>query len=155
MITNIRYIENENEEIESYFATFEKIGEINLTELIEESIQEVHFIGNNSNFIQVNYSNWDSMELCAIVNTHAQIVFKNIYSIECFIENKEYFICTIKSDYIDENQFYFYGLEMDEYYNFMINSNGEILISFTNESLEYELNENMVFVGKKNKYNLG
>ena len=61
---------------------------ISLNNLIDEDVTEAEIIDEKSDFVLVSYSNWDSMELCAILNKEGTVIYKDFYSLENYNQMK-------------------------------------------------------------------
>jgi hypothetical protein len=98
----------------------------NINKLLNEDVIECWF-ENNQKYIEVMYSDWDSNELLAIINTHGHVIRKGIQSIEKFLEEQELFIISITGMGLGGEALY-YNLADDDEKMAVIDSNGKFII---------------------------
>ncbi|MBS1650441.1 MAG: hypothetical protein JSU07_00385 [Bacteroidetes bacterium] len=86
---------------------------ININKILEESISECSWYGNDKKFIGVDYYDWDSNELTAIMNTNGDVLRSGITYVEEYLEKQQLFIINI-SGYGLKYQSLDYDIEEDE-----------------------------------------
>lgn len=102
---------------------------IKLAEAIdEESVIEYTFVDVDETIMQVMYHNWDSKELCALVDNNFNLIIKGIINCEYYNEEFRHFMIYIDSEYFNQNIVAANSL-IDQYFT-VIGFRGEILIDF-------------------------
>lgn len=111
---------------------------IHLNPILDEDIIEVNFLDDDKKYVSVLYSNWDSMELRAIIDLKGNIVYSGINSIEQYIPEYDLFIIELNSEYINAETEAYFGLQTDTIYYTVIDSNGKLLIDFSKNYVSFE-----------------
>lgn len=120
---------------------------IHLNPILDENIIEVDFLDDDKKYVSVMYSNWDSMELKAIIDLKGNIVYSGINSIEQYISEHDLFIIELNSEYINAESVSYFGLQTDTIYYTVIDSNGKLLMDFNTNYVSYE--EELFYVNRK------
>jgi len=130
---------------------------IHLNKIIEETISECSFIDKNNKYIEVLYSDWDSNELCAIVNADGEVIKTGIKSIEEFYEEYDLFR-VILSGFAIASELIEFGLPSDDDYWAVIKWNGEYIINPNYGNIIYDEDDNYFIAssrgGNKYKYSI-
>ncbi|MDZ7936125.1 MAG: hypothetical protein U5M51_14385 [Emticicia sp.] len=138
MIIEIISEEIQNENLQKWFFKTSDGTLIHLNPILDEDIIEVDFFDDDKKYVSVVYSDWDSRELRAIVDSVGNVVYKGIQSIEQYISEYELFIIELNSEYINAESVTYFGLQTDTIYYNVINSNGKMLIGFNTDYISFE-----------------
>ena len=117
---------------------------ININKLIDEGISECRWQDEKQKFLIVEYNDWDSNELIAIVTKEGRIIKKGIRSIEYFVDRYELFIITITGLALDFDAIE-YNLENDEWNMAVIDKYGEFFIPPHYDSISYDEEDNIFY----------
>ena len=132
-----------------------EIFEIN--NVFEGAVLQCNWVGIDNKFLEVMYADWDGLELFAIMNLKAEMIFKGIRSIEKYIEAEQIFIVEITGRAI-EDQSIDYNLPLDDWNMAVINNYGDFIIPPKYPSIYFD-EETQTFLGNgkggfKDRYSL-
>ena len=113
---------------------------ININKLIDEGISECRWQDEKQRFLIVEYNDWDSNELIAIVTKEGRIIKKGIRSIEFYVDSSELFIISITGSALDFDAID-YNLENDEWNMAVIDKYGEFFIPPHYDNISYDEDE--------------
>jgi hypothetical protein len=129
---------------------------INLNKLIGEGISECRWQDEKQKILIVEYIDWDSNELIAIVTKDGQIIRKGIRSIEEYIDKYGVFIIII-SGFGLGNEAPIYDLDEDDWKMAAINKYGEFIIPPKFDRINFDEDDNILYAenyGIENKFSL-
>jgi hypothetical protein len=115
---------------------------VNLDLALNEGISECYWIDESRQFIIVEYYDWDTNELTAIVNRSGQIIRKGIYSIEEYLEKYKLFIIIIAGLGLADEAFE-YNLAYDDTKMAVINQFGDFQIFPYYDVVTFDEDENL------------
>ena len=122
---------------------------INLNLLFDDCVSECEWLDDGHKLVQVMYSDWDSRELVAIVNTNGEILRKGINSIEVVLEKQKRLIVDMSGFGMgDDASDYF--LEQDDTRMAVIDWHGDFVIDPLYYSIWFEETENMFYAEDTN-----
>jgi hypothetical protein len=117
---------------------------VDLDIAINEGISECYWIDESKKFMVVEYYDWDTNELIAIVNWRGQIIRKGISSIEDYIEKFNLFIISISGLGMGDDAFAF-DMESDDIRMAIIDQYGDFYINPLYDSLNYYEDEDILY----------
>lgn len=130
---------------------FKALGKTyNLNKILGGDISDVNLLDDEKrDIVIIEYTDWNSNELRAIINKYGKVIYKGIRSIESHISIRDFdlFVLEINSDHVDGNLYHYHGLRSDELYYLVINVYGEMLIEFTEDYITYDDYEDGFYVG--------
>ncbi len=123
------------------------IHEINLGNLLDESISECKWLDKKQTTLLVNYSDWDSTEMVALISTQGIIYRRGIYSIEEHFEELGQTIISIRG-YGLGSECGYYGLAEDEEKMALLDWSGKFILGPYYDHIYFE-EEGNAFYAKK------
>ena len=107
-----------------------------------DSITECEWLDEGHRFIQVNYSDWDSRELIAIMNVQGEIIRKGILSVEEVLDKPQLFIVQMSGAAMDSEAAVFeFGLAADDWKMAVLDEYGEFIIEPSYDAIWLEKDE--------------
>jgi len=130
---------------------------ITINKLFDDTICECDWLDDKHKFLQVMYSDWDSNELFAIVNTDGEIIRDAIRSVEEYIEKPQLFIVEM-SGFGLGSEASEHDLSADDWKMAVINRYGEFVIEPIYPKIYFEDEESTFYAdnytGEKIKYSV-
>jgi len=127
-------------------------SEICLNNLFDSNIYDCDWLDDEHTFCIVNYSEWESTELTAIVRVSGEIIKMGLNSIEHFIEKEALFIVIISGFGVGDESAYYMMDDTDSKWA-VLNSWGGYLISPEYDSIEFD-EEEQIFYADDYKFNI-
>ena len=115
---------------------------VNLDLALDEGISECYWNDETRQFIIVEYYDWDTNELIAILNRNGQIIRKGIKSIEEYLEKYKLFIISIAGLGLGDEAFE-YNLAFDDTKMAVINQFGDFHIFPYYDDVSFDEEENL------------
>lgn len=117
-----------------------------LNEALEEDILEVEFLDEEKGVLLVFYSNWDSMELYALMDIEGNVRMTGISTVEEYIKDHELLIVTINSSYADEDMEHDDYNDSDEIFWTVLDIYGSVKIDSTQSPIKFYDDENIFVI---------
>lgn len=119
---------------------------ITINKLFKDEVLDCEWLDCNEDFLLVMYSDWDSNELYAIVDTNGVIIRDAIRSIECCVESANLIIVEM-SGFGMGDEAAEYHLAADDWKMGVINQYGEFIIDPKYLTIYFDEQENVFCAG--------
>jgi hypothetical protein len=140
----IRYEGDDDDEVAIYELHRADGKVININDLFDDGVSDFRWIGEDHEFLNVGYSDWDSSEFTAIVNTDGEILRKGILEIDEYVREHALFVVRM-SGFGMHDEALDYDMQSDDEKIAVINRFGDFVIGPEYDSIVYEPEENLFY----------
>jgi hypothetical protein len=119
---------------------------ININKLFDDSVAECSWIDDDHKYLRVDYYDWDSNELTALVDSEGDIIRKGILNVEEYLPEHGLFIVEMSGFGMGDRARDF-DLEDDDSKMAVINRFGDFVIKPEYRSIIFEPEENLFYAG--------
>lgn len=119
-----------------------------ISEAMGGPVSEVQFFDDEYELLSVYYTDWQGIDLVALMDKSGDVLVQGISSIEEYIKGHGLFVATINASHISRDWFYQYSLEEDDEYWIVLDLNGRVKIEPTCRLIVYEEDDNAFHIGR-------
>jgi hypothetical protein len=118
---------------------------IDLEKLLDATISECEWLGENKNYLELMYLEWDSTEHFAIVSNNGEIVKKGILKIHHYISKINVFVVLITGFGLGENDATYYNVDHDDQKMAVIDEYGKFILTPEFNKIKYFDDEDVFY----------
>ncbi|MDJ1497663.1 hypothetical protein QNI19_32285 [Cytophagaceae bacterium DM2B3-1] len=118
---------------------------ITINQLFDDHIFDCQWLDEKQTYLKVFYTDWDSNELCAIVNPDGKIIRKGIRSLKGYIEKYQLFIVEMSGLAMGSEAINYLLSEFDWKMG-VVNQRGEFIINPAYDSIRFDHDQELFYV---------